>query len=87
MNVTRLFADAVIDAEACVARLIRRASGSETVYSDVIEGPDQVCLTVKKVVQTVFYGGCWIVIGLQICPALSKRWPCLLLLSADQNSA
>ena len=45
---TRLFADAVIDAAACVARLIRRALGSETVCYDVIEGPDQVRLTVQK---------------------------------------
>ena len=48
MNMTRLFADAVIDADACVARLIRRALGSETVCYDVIEGPDQVRLTVQK---------------------------------------
>ena len=48
MNVTRLFADAVIDADACVARLIRRALGSVTVCYDVIEGPDQVRLTVQK---------------------------------------
>ena len=87
MNVMRLFTDAVIGDDACIAQLIRRASGFETVCSDVIEGPDQVRLTVQIVVQTVFYGGCRIVIGLQICPALSKKWPCLLLLSADQNTA
>ena len=55
MNVTRLFADAVVDADACVARLIRRASGSETVCSDVIEGPDQVRLTVQKMWSKQFF--------------------------------
>ena len=48
ISVALLFENVVLDADACVARLLRRASEAKNVCSDVIEGPDKDRLTVQR---------------------------------------